>query len=290
MFEMSYRNVDGKLVHGGMAFDAPGHSPVFVTRNSSIISRKDWPKMKHALDALPGGMAAPQLDREDELRLEHEQEMRDAFNELEEGFGASRLDAHPTIRAFVTSIRNKYCSHHHSIRGKPPGARDDDIEEERAALRENGHDPSDDGLAEFASVLRRKGVDEEHVRRMVESLRRALESVREEEDDPVEDRFPISGPAGMGGRMALGYREHAHQPTFRSRDDEAVLQARDAAARVGFVPGPASPARRLTSRRERALAMDNVRAEMTGVASIERRFGAEFAANIARIKTTSGRG
>jgi hypothetical protein len=125
MFEMTYRNVDGQLVRGGMCFD--GHSPgVFVTRNSSMISRKDWPKMKYALDALPGTMAAPQLSREDELTLKHEKEMRDAFNELEEGFGASHLDAHPTIRAFVTSVRNKYCSHHHSIRGKPSGARDED--------------------------------------------------------------------------------------------------------------------------------------------------------------------
>jgi hypothetical protein len=51
MFEMSYRNQDGALVRGGMAFDAKEHVPIFASKSGSLITEQDWPGLRHALDA-----------------------------------------------------------------------------------------------------------------------------------------------------------------------------------------------------------------------------------------------
>ena len=45
MFDMSYKTTDGRVVRGGMAFDAKGHKPVFATRSGSVLTEADWKKL-----------------------------------------------------------------------------------------------------------------------------------------------------------------------------------------------------------------------------------------------------
>jgi hypothetical protein len=62
-FEMSYRTLDGRVVRGGMAFDSVSHAKngCYLTPNGSMVTRKDWQKMKRnlALDDLPRSPRAP---------------------------------------------------------------------------------------------------------------------------------------------------------------------------------------------------------------------------------------
>jgi hypothetical protein len=51
MFDMHYRTADGRIVRGGMACDGHADRPVFVTKNGSQLTAKDWKTMKRlALD------------------------------------------------------------------------------------------------------------------------------------------------------------------------------------------------------------------------------------------------
>jgi hypothetical protein len=61
-FEMNYRTLDGRVVKGGMAFDSPTHPKVFVTKNGSTISKKDWKRLKRlAADDLPESLSTAHL-------------------------------------------------------------------------------------------------------------------------------------------------------------------------------------------------------------------------------------
>jgi hypothetical protein len=58
MFDVTFP--DG--IRRGMAFDSPTHPKVFVTKNGSTISKKDWKRLKLlAADDLPDSIRAPHL-------------------------------------------------------------------------------------------------------------------------------------------------------------------------------------------------------------------------------------
>jgi hypothetical protein len=46
MFDMHYRTADGRVVKGGMAFDAADHPRVLMTRSGSALTARDWAKLK----------------------------------------------------------------------------------------------------------------------------------------------------------------------------------------------------------------------------------------------------
>jgi hypothetical protein len=60
MFEMQHRCADGVVRTLGMAHDARDHPRIFVTKNGSHLTAKDWKKMRRlALDDLPESIHVP---------------------------------------------------------------------------------------------------------------------------------------------------------------------------------------------------------------------------------------
>jgi hypothetical protein len=288
-----------------MLFDCPSpkgtnHAGLYLNSAGYLFDRKGgyWGKSqikKMAEDALPGSMAAPQLDREQELTVKHEKELRDAFDKIEARLGKQGLDCHPAVLAAVNEVRDEFCGHHYSIRGKPHGA---DIEEPRAALRhvagENGHATGPN--LNFVKHLRELGLSErdiKHALKIVAGEHPDVEDDESEEGDPFVGKLPASGRAGMGGAMS-GVTRSSHEkawvggPPTKASGHGAIDAAKEAASRIGFVAG-AEPAGRRLSKQERKQIAADAQAASTWPASLEQRFGSEFAANVARIKTTTGR-
>jgi hypothetical protein len=125
----------------------------------------------------------------------------------------------------------------------------------RRAAGEGRDEPDHEGLRR---LLKEKGVSEDEIGEAFEIITGGGEAT---------DRFPITGPAGHGGRMAKGFRESAHMPTFRSREDQHRLDALDAINRIGFVAGERVSSGRRMSKREKRIAFDNARAAASGLDS-----------------------
>jgi hypothetical protein len=75
MFEMTFS--DG--IKRGMAFDGHAKHPVFVTKGNSMISKKDWPRLRHAFDALPESLSTSHLPPSTEKGPWHDTVRRKEF-------------------------------------------------------------------------------------------------------------------------------------------------------------------------------------------------------------------
>jgi hypothetical protein len=236
-----------------------------------------------ALDALPPGLPAPKISDEERDMLDHEEKMAALCTELQHAMGESGLDLHPEARGVLIEIMNRHCQGHHSIRGRPHhGATDVEM---RAALRhvagENGHDADAPDLEEFVKFLRQRGLDEEAIREALQIVQGSGEA---------SDKFPVSGV--LGGALS-GHHREAGESTYQKHGVRhhghhgAIDAAKEAASRIGTVYGPAAAGRRLTKAERQQIAAD-ARTEGERMRSLESRFP-EIAANLSRIKTTTGR-
>jgi hypothetical protein len=200
MFEMTFG--DGR--RRGMAFDGHDAHGVFMTKGGSMITKRDWPKMKRTLtfDELVSPTGAAGAGEKDE----HERkasEMRAAMQELMDGF-----DLHDEVAGAISALLDKYfpaenrrAAGPNSVRGK--GARDGPLSRHRAP----GGDEDDD-FAGFRKLLRGKGLDDQSVERAVGYARRDREE--------AEDRIPKNGLYGTGGHTSRG-------PSGNSRDYDLDL-------------------------------------------------------------------
>jgi hypothetical protein len=145
MFEMAF--ADG--ITRGMAFD--GHSPgVFVTRNSSMISSKDWPRMRMALD-------------DEELRHVDRGETAEALLALRRDIETclSDLDLHDEVKGhFLRCLDRHIRPSEHNKKGPGPNAKLGATD-----MSKHAHDFDEEA---FTRHLREKGLDEETIEEALE--------------------------------------------------------------------------------------------------------------------------
>jgi hypothetical protein len=87
----------------GMAGD--GHTPVFMTRNGSMISERDWPKFRRlARDELPESPRLPTSDKRPRLSRDEHEERVNQLRRYLDSKGRSAADADAACRILADEL------------------------------------------------------------------------------------------------------------------------------------------------------------------------------------------
>jgi hypothetical protein len=219
MFEMVFP--DGK--RRGMAFDGHDHG-VFMTKGGSMITKKDWPKMKRTL-AYNDNELSGSGERDGAGTQEDLAKLRATIKALARKSGKDDGE--------YQKMLDNVLGHH----GQSDGAAATDGPLSRHKVPGGDEDDEDDEFAEFRKLLRGKGLDDESVERAVGHARRDREeaedvlphnalggrlhgrtgsgSIRPDSDAQLEKQYPGISRTSMDPYGAPRSDENPYDPTRR---------------------------------------------------------------------------
>jgi hypothetical protein len=173
MFEMTFS--DGK--RRGMAFDGHDAHGVFMTRGGSMITKRDWPKVKRTL-AVDDNELTPSGERDGAGTQDRLAQLRSIVKRLALETGMDDAE----YQRLLDKVTEHYADGAGTDKGK--GARD----KVRPA-----RDDDDDDLADFRKHLAAKGLSAAEIEEACEHARRDYDR-----DNEAEDVIPHNA---LGGRL-----------------------------------------------------------------------------------------